>query len=80
VGMRSFSNLFVDGNRSRRKPFIVEIRSCNRNVQGGNLFIVENMFFKKCLKKETVHACNLFIMETRSCNQPGENRSFFEIV
>jgi hypothetical protein len=45
VGMLSFSNLFGDGNRSRRKPlkagicFIVGIRSCSRNV-----FKVENPF------------------------------------
>jgi hypothetical protein len=38
-GNGSFSNLFKDGNHSRRKPFILENRSCNRYVQGGNPFI-----------------------------------------
>jgi hypothetical protein len=51
VGMRSFSNLFEDGNRSRRKPFIVEIHSCDNMFQGGNPF-----YSLKCLKKETIHA------------------------
>jgi hypothetical protein len=66
VGMHSFSNLFGDGNRSRRKLFIVEIRSCNRYVHGGNPFYSLKMFNERnrsylefCSSCKSVHVTNL---------------------
>jgi hypothetical protein len=63
--------------RSRRKPFIVEIRSFDRYVQGVNLFY----FFKKCFKEGNLSCLEfLFIIKTLHVTNLGKSVHLLEIV